>query len=273
MIKYLISNVLFFCYLTVAAQPNCEVYKYNGETKKYQACIKLEEADAFYQFSKEFQEIYDEAIAIDSTFAYAYKEKSVAYLKSGDFITWKKLMDKAVQYDAKDNLGYRGWCRYQFFRDYQGAIADLEKLDSLLSYDMGYSKNGTYHLNIAKGLCYKGIGEKEKALTIIENQIKLNEEIDFVGTLDYLHLGVLHLELNHFKKAIEALKKQETTNNLAENQYYLALTYKALKRHTEYQMCLVKAKALYIEGKIMNDPYTTPIDKIYLKDIETELTK
>ena len=269
--KYFYFLILLFPFSSMIAQPNCEAYKYYGDTLKYEACKKAMGIKGHYQFSKEYQTVLDESIEIDPTFDYAYWAKSIAYLKSGDFVTWKKLIDKAVEYNPKEHLGYRGWCRYQFFRDYKGAIRDIEKLDSLVDYDIGQSQNGTYHLNIAKGLCYKAIGEKEKAIAILEKQIKLNEQENLFGANDYLHLGVLYLETEKFEKAIELFKKQSENNELAENQYYLALTYKKLDNLNEYKSCLEKAKELYVGGRKMSDPYSNPMDKIYLENIENEL--
>ncbi|WP_339610224.1 hypothetical protein [uncultured Planktosalinus sp.] len=256
---------------SISRAQNCEAYKYSGDTLKYEACIAAEKSAGHYQFSKEFQIAFDEAIAIDPTYDYAYWAKSIAYLKSGDFVTWKKLIDKAVELNPKKHLGYRGWCRYQFFRDYTGAIKDIEELERILDYDIGQSQNGTYHLNIAKGLCYKGIGQKEKAIAILEKQIKLNESENFVGPYDYLHLGVLYLETSKFEKALEILKKQAEYNDLAENQYYLALTYKKLNKLTVYKTSLQTAKELYSRQRRMFDTYSTPMDKIYLETIENEL--
>lgn len=269
--KKLSLIIVLFSFSGIFAQPNCEAYKYQGDTLKYEACKKAMEIKGHYQFSKEYQTILDESLAIDPTFDYAYWAKSIAYLKSGDFVTWKKLIDKAVELNPKEHLGYRGWCRYQFFRDYKGAIKDIEKLDSLVDYDIGQSQNGTYHLNIAKGLCYKAIGEKEKAIEIIENQIKLNEQEDFVGAYDYLHLGVLYLETGKFEKAVEVFKKQSQNNELAENQYYSALAFLNLDQSTAYRSSLEKAMELYREGSQMSDPYSNPMDKIYLENIEDEL--
>jgi len=263
--------VLILSFSNAFGQRNCQAYKYSGDTLKYKACEKAMEINGHYQFSKEYQTVLDESLSIDPTFDYAYWAKSIAYLKSGDFVTWKKLIDKAVFYNALDHLGYRGWCRYQFFRDYKGAIEDIERLDDLMDYDIGHSQNGTYHLNIAKGLCYKAIGEKEKAIKIIEDQIKLNEEEDFVGAYDYLHLGVLYLEMGRFEKALETFKKQSVMNELAESQYYSALAHKGLNEQTEYRVCLEKAKELYAAGRKMFDPYSNPMDKIYLENIENEL--
>ncbi len=263
--------VLFFLFSHVSAQPNCEAYKYYGDIIKYKACKKAMETKGLYQFSKEYQTILDKSLVIDPTFDYAYWAKSIAFLKSGDFVTWKKLIDKAVQYKPKEYLGYRGWCRYQFFRDYQGAIKDIEKLDSLVNYDIGQSQNGTYHLNVAKGLCYKAIGKKEKAIKIIEDQVKLNEDENFVGVYDYLHLGVLYLETEYFEKALKEFKKQSKINELAENQYYSAIAFLKLGKHTEYNSCLKKARELYVSGRKMSDLYSNPMDKIYLETIENKL--
>ncbi|WP_121666525.1 tetratricopeptide repeat protein [Mesonia aquimarina] len=271
--KYFNLLIVLFPFSSVFAQPNCEAYKYYGDTLKYEACKKAMEIKGHYQFSKEYQTVLDQSIEIDPTFDYAYWAKSIAYLKSGDFVTWKKLIDKAVAYNPKGHLGYRGWCRYQFFRDYKGAIKDIEKLDSLVGYDIGQSQNGTYHLNIAKGLCYKAIEKQEKAIEIIEKQIKLNEEEDFVGAYDYLHLGVLYLETKKFEKAVETFNKQSQNNEIAENQYYLALTYQELDKPAKYKSCLEKVKELYIQGRKMYDPYSNPMDKIYLENIENELKK
>ncbi len=267
--------IFFFAILLftskVIAQPSCYAFMHYGDTLKYKACIKAEEIDAYYQFSKKFQEILDASLSIDSTFAHAYREKSVAYLKSGDFLIWKKLIDKAVRFNPKDNLGYRGWCRYQFFRDYKGAIEDIEELDSLISYDLGYSANGDYHLNIAKALCYKAIGEKGEAIKIIEKTLG-NKDYS-VGIYDYLHLGVLYLETRNYEKAKQALEQQMIQNDIAENQFYLALVFKHQRKEIPYIEHLNNAKELYVKGQKMFDPYTNPMDKIYLDDIETELIK
>jgi len=67
----------------------------------------------------------------------------------------KKMIDKAVELDPEKYLGYRGWCRLQFLRDYKGAIKDIEELKSLVSYDIGACQTGDYHLNIVLTLCYQ----------------------------------------------------------------------------------------------------------------------
>ncbi|MDA9056783.1 hypothetical protein N9K49_02970 [Flavobacteriaceae bacterium] len=253
----------------INAQPNCEAFKYYGDTLKYEACKEAEKRSGHYQFSRKYQEAFDDALAIDSTFAFAYRAKSTAYLKSGNFITWKKLIDKAVQYDPEGQLYYRASCRYQFFRDYNGAIEDIKHLDSLVKYDIGYSQNGDYHLNIIMALCYRAIGNPMESLKIFEQT--LQDSSYSVGIYDYLHLGVLNFEMGNYTKAIETLKKQEIENDIAENRYYIALTYRKLGNTKECIYNLDLAKKKYQMESRMFDPYVEKMDQIFLIDIENEI--
>ena len=270
-----IKTQLFICFFFAPVflinlfSQNCNAFLYYGDSLQYEACIVAEKRAGKYQFSRAYQEALDESLEICDYFSFAYRHKSVAYLKSGDFLTWKKLMDKAVELDPIENLSYRGWCRYQFFRDYKGAIKDIEKLDSLIDYNIGFSQDGAYHLNIAKALCYKALGQKEKAIAIIEKQLK--EEDHSVGLYDYLHLGVLYLELGKHEEAIKAFNLQSSFYEYADNQYYLALAEKQLGKKETYKNHLVKAKELYLKREYMFGVYTERQDKVYLQEIEKEL--
>ena len=254
----------------VLAQPNCNIYKWNNDTLCYQACLEAMQAIEFSQGSKKSQVHFDKAIDMCPTFDYAYFEKAVLYLKRGMFVQWKLLIDKAVLLNPREHLGYRGWCRYQFLRDYEGAIKDIEKLDSLIDYDIGYSINGDYHLNIARALCYKGIGEKKKAIEIIEKQLSVEKYAPL--SYDYLHLGILKFETGDYSAALSHLNRQiEINDYLAETYYYAALTHKAMNNEEEYRINIQRARQYYLEKKKMVDPYTNPMDKVYLEEIEREI--
>lgn len=250
------------------SQPNCNAFLYKGDTLQYKACIVAEKTEKFYQFQREFQEILDNAIKICPKFAYAYTEKSTAYLKSGDFITWKKLMDKAVQYDLEGNLGARASCRYQTFRDYKGAIQDIEKLDRLVNYNIGYTSNGDYHLIIVKGICYSAINQKQKAIKIFKDQ--LNTKGYSAGLYDYFQLGVTYYEIKDYSNALKSFEKQTERNEFADNAYYKCKVYKTLKKESEYKKYKEIALELYAENKKMFDPYTRHFNSIYYETIKNE---
>lgn len=260
--------IIFLFFSRLNAQPNCYAFKYYGDTLQYKACKMVEKIDdKYYQFSREFQEAYDKALEVCPYFAYGYKEKSVAYLKSGDFVSWKSLMDKAIYYNKKDNLGYRGWCRYQFFKDYKGAIEDFEELEKLVD-DIGYSVNGDYHLQIAKAICYSALGEKQRAVAIINRQLSQKDYPP--GWFDYYQLGVTYFELKDYDNAMNAFRKQSEINPLAENLYYISKIYKIQNNLQESEKNRNQAIVLYKEGKYMKDGYTHHFNKVYLSEIEQQ---
>lgn len=255
---------------SISAQPNCNVFKMQGDETCYEACM-LATKRVGPQGSGKSQEKFDKAIKQCPTLDYAYFEKAVPFLKRGDFITWRKLIDKAVELNPELRLGYRGWCRYQFLRDYNGAIMDLERLDTLLHHnDIGYSINGDYHLNVAKALCYKAIGKKEIAIKIIEKQLAKDGYSPM--PYDYLHLGVLKIETGQLRDAIVCLNMSIQNNNyLAEAYFYLGKIYREMGLKNDFIVNMEKAKSFYLSGKRMIDPYTTHMDKVYFSQIEKEL--
>jgi len=263
----------FFCLFISAkclAQPNCNIYKWKGDSACYKACIELRDMED-EQGSAPSQAAFARAVALCPGLEYAWYEKSVPFLKRGDFITWRKLIDKAVELDPHYLLE-RGWCRYKFLRDYEGAIKDIDKLNSLFPVTNCYSGDGDYHINVLKALCYKGLGEKARAIETIEQQLTV---ADYHAKLyDYLHLGVLKLETGDYNGAIAALNKEVEVNDyLAETYYYLALAYEQVNNKNGHEKNIRKAREYYDNGKKMTDPYADPMDKIYLSDIEFEMRK
>ena len=247
-------------------KPNCEAYRYMGQAC-YDACLQSNIAIRYRQGSRNSQEYFDKAIDLCPDFAYAWHEKAVPYLKRGSFIDWKAMMDKAVLLEEEQRLGYRGWCRYQFLRDYQGAIEDIERLEEIMQgYDIGYAQNGDCHLIVAKALCYKGLGEPNKARKVLEDFV--NHPDFFAMPYDYLHLGVMYMEARMFSKARRALQEQIKVNpNLADNYYYLARTMLAQGKKREAKEQFAKCQELYGQGLYRKDVYTTPMDAVSKNDL------
>jgi tetratricopeptide (TPR) repeat protein len=256
--------VFLFWGLQVVAQPNCTLLKDDKDC--YEACQDAMTAIRYRQGSWQSQQYFDQSIERCPDFAYSYMEKAVPFLKRGLFVEWKQLIDKAVALEPESYLGYRGWCRLQFLRDYEGAIADIKALKALVPYDIGFCQTGDYHLNIALGLCYKKTGEIEKARALFESQTAV-EGVP-VGLYDYYHWGVMEYEQGNYQLAIEKLEQQVAVNgDLAETYYFLALAHKALEQNQAYGDYLKKAEDYYRKGNIRTDTYTEMLDKIYLSDI------
>lgn len=267
--RFAIFFISLLLSISVAAQINCNVYK--NDSACFEAC-ELSEQAGKSQGSANSQQTFDKAIALCPTFDDAWFGKSIPYLKRGQFVEWKKLIDKAVELNPFSHLGYRGWCRYQFLRDYAGAIADIERLDSLTAFDIGYSVNGDYHLKIALAICYKEAGQVQKGISVIEDFKKSKDYVR--GPYEDLHLGVMKYLIKDYAGATAAFNNQIAYNDFqAENYYYLALVAKELQNREGVISNLQRAKTYYKEGKHLQDPYTHHADRVFLEEIELLLKK
>jgi tetratricopeptide (TPR) repeat protein len=264
--------VLIIGSISLDAQKNCNVYKYRGDDTCYTACKTAIEAEDYIEGSQASQILLSRSIDQCNNMDYAYYKKSIPFLKTGDFVEWRLLIDQAVKINPAVYLGYRAYCRFNFLRDIDGALSDINQLDDMYNGDIGYAESGIYHLNVIKALCYKEKGQTTKAIKQMTAQLNT---VNYVpGYYDYLHLGVMKLEAQDFPGAERTLQKQiEHNDYIAETYFFLALAKQGLGKNYESLNLLETALEKYKKGERRYSPYTTPIDKIYLIDIENELAR
>ncbi|MEJ5052113.1 tetratricopeptide repeat protein [Chryseobacterium culicis] len=258
--RYYLSFLLLIVYTNTIAQVNCNAVE--GENCK-KACELYNWASDLQGYA-ESQEGFDKAIELCPDFSRSYMEKAVPYLKNGDFVTWKILIDKAVALDPQMHLGYRGWTKFQFLRDYKGAIQDLDALKKYEPGDLGRSQNGDYNLDVVRAMSYSALGQKEKAAGIIERLLATRGYVK--GMFDHYQLGVTYFELGRYDKALENFEKQSKEYNFAENIYFKSKVSKI--RNKDYLDLKMLALQTYDEGKTMKDVYTHHFNKVYRKQIE-----
>jgi len=263
--------ILLLLSTIVQAQPNCNVFLINKDTVKYEACkYVLAHRNEYYQFDWRQMDIWNKAIEMCPDLAYPIREYGVPYLKAGNFIEWKKYMDRAVELEPMEYLGIRASLKCKFVADYEGAINDIEPCIKLFKgNDIGHTHDGTYHLNMVKGLSLKALGRIKEAIDVWEYQLAKDDHL--IGMYDYLHLGVLYYDDDNYEEAIKYLNKQTVENDIAENRYYLAKCYRALGNKPKYDDQIAKAHAYIVKSRIMSDPYSELFDQVYLQDVLQEM--
>jgi tetratricopeptide (TPR) repeat protein len=185
--KSLITIIGVFGFQLIFGQPNCVLCKDATCVKACEISIKA----AKYPGSKYSQELFDQAIALCPSFAYAYFEKSIPYLKQGLFKEWKALMDKAVKYDPSYLLN-RGCNQIQFIRNYEMGVKDLDSLVALKkTIEIGFNPSGEYHAQLLRAISYQKLGNLDKAIELVEEL--LNSKNYYQGPFDYFHIGIIHL--------------------------------------------------------------------------------
>ncbi len=104
----------------------------------------------------------------------AFMERSVGFNKIGKYDKGFFYLDEAVKLDPSLHLGYRGWLKYEYLRDYDGAIKDFIKLDKLTPNFVDYPWGVNIHQLL--GNCYAAKKEYKKALIEYNKYLKLTNE-------------------------------------------------------------------------------------------------
>ena len=251
---------------------NCAIYPAGSPCRQACDLYQSPAREATGQGSARSQQSFDEVLALCPTFAPAWREKAVPYLKRDDFGTWKRLIDRAVQLQPAQNLGYRGWCRFEFLHDYAGAEADLTRLLVLTHGNPGFSNNGDYDLRIVLALCKREQGDPNGALAVFNQCIAANITQQRIGLYDYLHRGVTRLRQGDEAGALLDLQRQkQQIKQLADTEYYLGLVYRKQKSPVLARQHFALAETLFRQGHYRHNDYCESLDKVYLADIQTAL--
>ena len=238
-------------------------------------------AQKFKQFFKHHQgtpkamTLLDEILALDSTNAEAWREKSIPYLKRGFPDQWFKYYEKAVQYDPKGWIGWRGYCYLYFYKDFKRAIDDFNATDTLTADFTDYPQAQSVHY--MRGLCYYGLQQYDSALAYFQRYI--DEEMsgsggfDFIDQTVFLYRGLIHQKSGDHLKALEefklGLKIFEQSSDL---HYHISRSHQKLGNLSLAKSEAKKAKEYFEMGYYHHRSYIEVMDQIYNYDIEQLLT-
>lgn len=271
------TSLLLLC-LTVMqwcrSQTNCRVFTDSCHIK---ACLIYNAADSFHQGTRKSQQYYDSAIRICPDYAEAWHEISVPYLKRGDFFTWRKYMDRAVALKPYPYLGTRGWCRWKFLRDYEGALTDLRRFDTLSQFHPSNSGDGTYNLYIVMALCERELGHYPQAFHYFSlgiDSVLAQQGDKWIGFLDYLHRAVTKMRISDYPEALRDLERQiKKYDNFAEIYYYQGLILHLMNLDKDALTSLEKAKSLAAANHHLSDIYCEMPDEVFMEDIDEAIDR
>lgn len=239
------------------------------------------EATAAFQQSHHPQGSYASDVFMDSllkvcpTLAIVWREKSVPYLKRGDFTTWYALISKAVELEPNIYLPIRGWCLIKFLHDYARGFKDLNRYDSLVAGK--YKVVDDTHIKIWMALAMQGMHDDVKALRLFneafENTIA-TQGYDWIGTYDFLYRGILKLKMKDIQGAIQDFDAQITRyDKLADAYYYRGLALRELGSSKLACEDFGRAMKYYGQGYFNRDPYVEMPGQISNHDIALCLEK
>lgn len=193
-----------------------------------------------------------------------YMEYSVIkFNKAGDFHTGFIYLNKAVELNPSSHLGYRGWIRLRKIRDYDNALLDFNRLDSLTPnfVDAPWGED----IDFLRGECYFGKKNYQKAIELFNRNIK-NQKEDWADIHSFVYLGLCEYELGNYEKSIaefqHALKQSE---NVPESYFGMAKTYQKLGEIEKAKDNILKAEQTIHYKR--DDVYNEFLNEIYLSEI------
>tara|TARA_B110000014_G_C20043787_1_gene542663 strand:- start:101 stop:877 length:777 start_codon:yes stop_codon:yes gene_type:complete len=192
-----------------------------------------------------------------------YMGYSIHLNKAGDFENGFKYLNKAVELDPEVHLGYRGWIRLRKMRDFDKALADFKKLDSLTPnfIDAPWGED----IDFLRGECYFGKKDYRKAIELFKRSIS-NQKENWADIHSFVYLGLCEYELGNYEKSItefdRGIKQYE---NLCEAYFGIAKAYYKLGDFEKAKVNISKAEDNSHYKR--EDIYNEYLNEIYLSEI------
>ena len=199
----------------------------------------------------------------ESTNSKKYMEYSIRFNKAGNFEEGFKYLNKAVEIDPKAHLGYRGWIRLRKLRDYNNALLDFDRLDSLTPNfnDAPWGED----INFLRGECYYGKKDYNKAKQYFLSSIK-NQGKEWADVQSFVYVGLCELQLKNYENAIRSFEAGlEQSKYVPEAYFGIAKAYKNIGNPEKAKESIILAEK-YINYK-RDDIYNEFLNEIYVSEI------
>ena len=206
---------------------------------------------------------YEKAIEFDQDNSDAWMERSVSFNKGGDFKKGFEYLNKAVELNPSSHLGYRGWIRLRKMRDYDKALMDFDRLDSLTPnfVDAPWGED----IDFLRGECYFGKKDYEKAIKLFNRNIK-NQKEDWADIHSFVYLGLCEYELGNYEKAISEFRRALLQSKYTTESFFgISKAYYKLGNIEKAKENILEAENNFDYKR--DDVYNEFLNEIYLSEI------
>lgn len=225
----------------------------------------------YLQGSIEEQAALDSCIKYNPKFSDAYAEKSVSYNKRGNHDIGFQYLNKAVELEPALHLGYRGFVKLYMMRDYEGALEDYLRLDSLTPN----FQDAPWGEDIYKviGLIYLRRQEynlAKKYLDLSIETISKKDGEDWVDSETFLYRGILAYLNNNYQIALNYCDKiLKYTPQNSEAHFYKSKCLIEMGKYSEAKNELSLSIKEFKSNNFRKNPYYEVPFQLYMSDLES----
>ena len=190
-------------------------------------------------------------------------EQSVPFNKRGQHEKAFDLLDEAVVLAPIEHLGYRGYIKLRFQRDFEGALKDFDRLDELTPgvIDTPWGED----IDFLRGECYYGLKSYKNARRHFKKSIQ-NQGAGWADIQSFVYIGLCESKLGNLEEAINYYHKAlEQSKYTVEAHLELAKLY-LKKNDKENANHHLKLADKYFNYK-RNDPYNEYLNEVYRGDL------
>ncbi len=209
----------------------------------------------WHQFSynsSEWQIYLDSALIIEPQNAYLWQQKSMPNFKNGKYYDGMRFLNKAVQYDTLAWLGYRGFMKCIFMKDYTNAIIDIKYIYNKRPIEQKMDHSYPFWI----GLSYLKLHQLDSAAYYLGTSINiaLLKGKDAVHYVDWFYLGLTKYKQKNYKEALLCFDNASAQNShFPDAEFYKAMILLQKKQKGEAKSLLIQARMNIANGYRMNE--------------------
>ncbi len=214
--------------------------------------------------------LLDKAARINPENELVWKELSWPYLYSGDYKKWSEYIDKAISLNPQEWQGNRGYIKLSFFKDYGGALYDIEAHDTIKT-EISF-RGRVYATSYLKGLCYLGLENYELASSSFLSYLESieNKQGSFeVNPMANIYLGIIENYHQNYDEALNYLNPaMQEEKPLADSHYHAAYANFMLGKNELANEQVESALQLFDTGKYNQERMVEVQYQLYHRNIE-----
>ena len=194
-------------------------------------------------FSSEWQSNIDSALAITPDDDYLWQQKAMPYFKCRKYQVGMQYLDKAVALNPKENLGYRGFIKCIFSKNYADAIIDFANAITINGNKTEMEHPYSFYI----GISFLQLNQYDSAINYFNKTVEAESPIGsspIVHFMDWFYLGIANYELKNYTEAIAFFDKDLLHySSFSEAKFYKAVCLHKLHIKKEEAMLLFEEAA------------------------------
>lgn len=222
----------------------------------------------YYQGSPGCQLLLEEAKGFDPTYALAYREIGVPYLKRGVTAAFPHYYGKAAVLDPLGWTGWRGYLYLYFYRDYERALVDFNALDTITPGVVDYPQSTS--VDYMRALCHLQLGNYDAAIDYLDLHIAHEDTVagfKYIPPEAFLFRGIAYWKKGDADEAIQSfLIGHDLEDYNADLMFWLAKVYSETGKLSEARRWFRAAEEAFQKRDYNRRFYVEEFHQLYEED-------